>query len=78
MFSTALIFLRGIRSGPDIRILYADAAIQSQARGLFARYGSGGANAVDCVSFVIMRNPSIKKAFTFDEHFRAAGFEIPW
>ena len=31
---------------------------------------------VDCASFAIMRRMNIKKAFTFDQHFRTAGFEI--
>ena len=46
-----------------------------EAWDLFARWGSAGANAVDCVSFAIMRRLSIEKAFTFDELFRLAGFE---
>jgi predicted nucleic acid-binding protein len=28
------------------------------------------------VSFAVMRKLAIRKAFTFDEHFRLAGFEI--
>lgn len=31
---------------------------------------------IQVVYFAIMKKLAIKKAFTFDEHFRAAGFEI--
>ncbi len=30
---------------------------------------------VDCVSFIFMRSIGLKKAFTFDKHFRQEGFE---
>jgi uncharacterized protein len=76
MFSTALTFLRGVRTSTDIHIIYLDAVLQSEAWDLYARWGASGASAVDCTSFAIMRRLSIKKAFTFDQHFRAAGFEI--
>src|SRR5260370_1456366 len=36
---------------------------------------AGGAGIVDQISFVVMRRLSIARAFTNDEHFRAAGFE---
>ncbi len=41
----------------------------------FARWGSSGANAVDCATFAAMRRLGIKKALTFDAHFRDAGFD---
>ncbi len=76
MFSAALMFLSGVRDSPDVRIIYVDPVLQAEAWDLFGRWGASGANAVDCASFAIMRSLGIKKAFTFDEHFRAAGFEI--
>jgi predicted nucleic acid-binding protein len=75
MFSAALTFLRGIRGAPDIRIIYVDPVLQAEAWDLFGKWGQMGANVVDCASFAIMRSLSIRKAFTFDQHFRAAGFE---
>lgn len=76
MYSAALTFLREIRTRPGTHIIYVDAVLQSEAWDLFSRWGSSGANAVDCTSFAIMRSLAIKKAFTFDRHFRHVGFEI--
>jgi predicted nucleic acid-binding protein len=75
-FSTALDFLRRIRAEPTIEIVYVDPVLQSEAWDLFHRWGGSGANPIDCASFAIMRRLNIKKAFTFDRHFRTAGFEI--
>jgi uncharacterized protein len=75
-FSAAIAFLRETRLSQDISIIYPDAAMQSEGWDLFARWGPAGANAIDCVSFAVMRKLSIRKAFTFDEHFRVAGFDI--
>jgi predicted nucleic acid-binding protein len=36
---------------------------------------AAGAGIVDQISFVIMNRRGIRRAFTNDEHFRAAGFE---
>lgn len=47
-----------------------------EAWDLFSRWGGSGASAVDCASFAIMRRFGIRRVFTFDKHFRTAGFEI--
>ena len=74
--SLALDFLREIREGGDIHIVYVDAGIQSAAWDLFAKFGGAGASAVDCTSFATMHRLGVKSAFTFDKHFRTAGFSI--
>jgi predicted nucleic acid-binding protein len=74
--SAASAFLRETRLNQDISIVYPDAAMQCEGWDLFARWGSTGASAIDCVSFAMMRKLSLRKAFTFDEHFRVAGFDI--
>ena len=75
-FSAALTFLRQTRRSNDLRVLYVDPSQQSHAWDEFARWGAMGANAVDCVSFVLMKEQSIRRALAFDQHFRLAGFEI--
>jgi len=76
LLSTALAWLSGIRADPKILIIYVDAALQVEGWSLYHRYAGAGANAIDCASFAVMRSLNIKQAFTFDQHFRAAGFEI--
>jgi predicted nucleic acid-binding protein len=74
-FSAALAFLEQVRRSEEVQIVYPDPAMQAEAWDLFGRWGGSGANAVDCVSFAMMRRLAIRKAFTFDRHFRTAGFE---
>ena len=74
--SAALDFLGRIRHSEGIQIVYADPALQSEAWDVFGEWAGSGANAVDCVSFAIMKRMGIRKAFTFDHHFRAPGFDI--
>jgi len=76
LLSTALAWLSGIRADPKTLIIYVDAALQVEGWSLYHRYAGAGANAIDCTSFALMRSLNIKHAFTFDQHFRAAGFEI--
>ena len=73
--SAALQFLTHTRANPALQIIYPEPAIQSLAWDLFHRWAGIGANGVDCVSFAIMQRFSIRKAFTFDAHFRVAGFD---
>ncbi len=75
-FSAALSFVQTSAASADIRIVHVDPVVQAQAWDLFARYGGSGATVIDCTSFAIMLSLSIRRAFTFDQHFRAAGFEI--
>jgi predicted nucleic acid-binding protein len=56
-------------------LLYADASIEEEAWRLFTQYGASGATYTDCISFAVMKMLGLKQAFTFDEHFAAAGFE---
>ncbi len=42
----------------------------------YRRGESGQAGIVDHISFVVMRRLGINRAFTNDQHFRAAGFEV--
>jgi len=74
-FSLALDFLANVSGGDELRIVFPDEAIQRAAWEEFRHSGGFGANAVDCLSFTIMRKLRIRKAWTFDRHFAAAGFE---
>ena len=72
----ALSFLQDLRVGSDISVIHVDASLQSEAWDPFIRYAGARASPIDCASFAIMRRHGIEKAFTFDQHFKAAGFSI--
>jgi predicted nucleic acid-binding protein len=72
--SMALDFLQRVHSG-EIEIVYPDAELQSAGWVLLWSHGGSGANAVDCTSFALMKQRRIRVAYTFDDHFRHAGFE---
>jgi predicted nucleic acid-binding protein len=74
-FSAAVVFLERVRRNQEVQVVYPDPELQGEAWDLFGKWGSAGANAVDCVSFAVMRQLGIRRAFTFDGHFREAGFE---
>jgi predicted nucleic acid-binding protein len=40
------------------------------------KYSDKDISFTDCVSFAMMRRRSIRTAFTFDRHFRDAGFQV--
>jgi predicted nucleic acid-binding protein len=42
----------------------------------YRRGEAGQAGIVDHVSFIVMRRLGLTRAFTNDQHFRAAGFEV--
>jgi len=73
--SAALLFLEQVRRSAEVQIVYPDPVLQAEGWDLFNRWSGGGANAVDSVSFAIMGSLGIRIAFTFDQHFRAAGFQ---
>jgi predicted nucleic acid-binding protein len=43
---------------------------------LFRKYEDKTFSFTDCTSFVLMKNLDLRRAFTFDEHFKQAGMEI--
>ena len=59
-------------------LLEPNAAEWEAAWEAFDRGASSQAGIVDQVSFVLMRRAGVVRAFTNDDHFRAAGFETCW
>ena len=43
---------------------------------LFEKYADQKISFTDCVSFTLMRRAGLNQVFTFDQHFRYAGFEV--
>lgn len=59
---------------PLLSIKWADSVIHSAASSALLAANRKKLSLVDCVSFEFMRHGAIKRAFTFDNHFREQGF----
>jgi len=49
--------------------------IRNSAWSIFLKYSDQEFSFTDCTSFALMKDLSLKKAFTFDSHFSIMGFE---
>lgn len=72
----AIVFGESIFRSNIVRIEGIIENTRLQAWEIFKKYRDKNLSFTDCTSFVIMKNLKIKKAFTFDEDFRYAGFEM--
>jgi uncharacterized protein len=43
---------------------------------LFRRFADQEVSFTDCLSFAIMKDYDVRTAFSFDHHFRSAGFQV--
>jgi uncharacterized protein len=66
---------RRIYSSSSILILRPFEDHEQRAIGFLEKYADQKVNFTDCVSFALMHSHRFRKAFTFDRHFRSAGFE---
>lgn len=59
-----------------IKILRPSHEVELCALKYFKKFADQQVSFTDCVSFQLMKDHNIKKAFTFDNHFKLAGFQI--
>ena len=57
-----------------VRMVYCDEALFLEGLGLFKQHSDKEWSLTDCVSFAATRKYGVRTAFTFDAHFRQAGF----
>lgn len=67
---------RAIRGSRMLEILRPSEKIEDEALDLFEKFADQRVSFTDCVSFALMRDKRVKRAFTFDAHFERAGFEL--
>lgn len=72
--AAAFAFLEKVKASPRIARVYSTETIESEAQTILATYNDQDFSYTDAVSFSIMKRQKIRKAFTFDRHFRTAGF----
>jgi predicted nucleic acid-binding protein len=63
-------------SSERLKVLHPDADQELDAADLMKRYADQAIGFVDCLSFVVMRQLNVSAAFSFDRHFRTAGFAL--
>ena len=59
-----------------IKIMRPDRKAEVQAIDAFEKYADQKISFTDCISFVLMKREGIKRAFSFDFHFRLAGYDV--
>lgn len=57
-----------------VRLVYCDEDLFSEGMRLFRQHSDKEWSFTDCVSFATMKKNGVRTAFTFDAHFRQAGF----
>jgi uncharacterized protein len=67
---------RALLGSKALTILRPDAEDELAAVEFLAKYADQEVSYTDCVSFALMRRNRLTRVFTFDRHFRDAGFEV--
>jgi predicted nucleic acid-binding protein len=65
-----------IRKSPNIRIIWILEALEAASWKLFKEHHDKTYSFTDCTSFVVMRSLGMNIAFSYDSHFKQAGFQI--
>jgi uncharacterized protein len=68
--------LADIYASPGIDVVLSTRGDEREALLWMRRFADQRVGFTDCVSFAFMRRYRIRTAFTFDRHFRLAGFEV--
>ncbi|MGE5549610.1 MAG: type II toxin-antitoxin system VapC family toxin [Bacteroidota bacterium] len=71
----ALDFVRRMRLSTALDYVFVDEVMESKAYEWLERYRDQRFSFVDATSFAAMTELGLKRTFTFDKHFAAAGFE---
>ena len=69
-------FLKNLGASPRIIKVFSDLEIEGQAEEILRRHKDQDFSYTDAVSFACMTRLNINQAFTFDSHFRTAGFDV--
>ncbi len=72
----AVIFGDSLINSNIVTIIDVTGEDRIKAWEMFKKYEDKELSFTDCISFVLMKNLKLNKAFTFDEHFKQLGFEI--
>jgi predicted nucleic acid-binding protein len=72
--NAAIQFLDRINSSPRIVKVYSVPEIEKEAEETLKKFADQDFSYTDAVSFAVMKDQRINKAFAFDKHFQTMGF----
>jgi len=67
-------FLDYVESSSALLLVNPDDTLLQAAKAMIRQQAEQGYSVVDCISFCLMKERSIRNAFTTDSHYRRAGF----
>ena len=70
----AVTFLDRLSASSRVRKLYSDESLEENAVDILRQYQDQAFSYTDAVSFSVMRQHGIAQSFSFDQHFKTAGF----
>ena len=70
----AIAFLENIAASPRVTKIYSDRELEKAAEEILRKFQDQEFSFVDAVSFSLMKKHGIGEAFSFDLHFKIAGF----
>lgn len=70
----AVLHFRTLREDPSHLIIPLTHGLFIRSEKMYLRFADKNWSFVDCSSFIIMRERSIRDALTYDHHFEQAGF----
>lgn len=68
-------FFERVENSQAMRIEWTDRERFRRAKEFFLRHDDHGYSLTDCVSFVVMKEFSLREALSKDKHFKEAGFQ---
>jgi predicted nucleic acid-binding protein len=71
-----ILFLENIGASPRVLKIYSDSVLEKAAEETLQKYQDQDFSYTDAVSFAVMQQYGIEQAFSFDVHFKTAGFSM--
>jgi len=72
----AITFLENIAASPRVIKVFSDRILEDRAENILRKYQDQDFSYTDALSFTVMEEYALEKAFSFDQHFVIAGFTL--